>query len=80
MLGDTNAKMGKEIWTGTVVGTCDLHDEIMWWCSSLRHRATKRNVADSIPNGVMVIMALESTESPTETSIKNISCGQRWPV
>jgi len=27
MLGDMNAKLGKEIWTGNAVGTCDLHDE-----------------------------------------------------
>jgi len=27
MLGDMNAKVGKEIWTGIVVGTCDLHYE-----------------------------------------------------
>jgi len=27
MLGDMNAKLGKEIWNGNVVGTCDLHDE-----------------------------------------------------
>ena len=27
MLGDMNAKLGKEIWTGIEVGTWDLHDE-----------------------------------------------------
>jgi hypothetical protein len=27
MLGDLNAKVGKEILTGISVGTCDLHDE-----------------------------------------------------
>jgi len=28
MLGDTNAKMGKEIWTGIALSTCDLHDGV----------------------------------------------------
>ena len=28
MLGDMNAKMGKEIWTGIAVSTCDLCDEV----------------------------------------------------
>jgi hypothetical protein len=28
MLGDMNAKLGKEIWTGIAVSICDLHDEI----------------------------------------------------
>ena len=27
MLGDTNAKVRKEMWTGIAVSTCDLHDE-----------------------------------------------------
>jgi hypothetical protein len=26
ILGEMNAKVGKEIWTGTAVGTCGLHD------------------------------------------------------
>jgi len=47
--------------------------------------ATIRKVADSIPNGVIVIfhwynpsgrtMALGSTQPPTEMSNRNISCG-----
>ena len=28
MLGDMNAKLGKEIWTGIAVSTCDLHDKV----------------------------------------------------
>jgi len=28
MLGDMNAKSGKEIWNGRAVSTCDLHDEV----------------------------------------------------
>jgi hypothetical protein len=27
ILGDMNTKLGKEIWTGVAVGTCDLRDE-----------------------------------------------------
>jgi len=27
ILGETNAKVGKEIWTGIAVGTCGLHDD-----------------------------------------------------
>ena len=51
----------------------------------LRHCATSRKVAGSIPDGVIVIfhwhnppdltMALESTQSLTEMSTRNISWG-----
>ena len=27
MLGDTNAKLGQEIWSGIAVHTCDLHNK-----------------------------------------------------
>ena len=28
IVGDMNAKLGKEIWTGIAVSTCDLHDGV----------------------------------------------------
>jgi hypothetical protein len=46
------------------------------WRSSLRHCATSRKVAGSIPNGVILpsgrTMALGSTQSLTEMSTRNI--------
>jgi hypothetical protein len=55
------------------------------WRSWLRHYATSRNVAGSIPDGVIAIfywhnrfgrtMALESTQPLTEMSTRNISWG-----
>jgi hypothetical protein len=56
-----------------------------WWRSWLRHCATSRKVAGSIPNGVTGIfhwhnpsghtMALGLTQPPKEMSIRNISWG-----
>jgi hypothetical protein len=58
--------------------------------SWLRHYATYRKVAGSIPDGVIGIflwhnpsgrtMAQGSTQPLTEMSTRNISCGWRWPV
>jgi hypothetical protein len=55
------------------------------WRSWLRHCATNRKVAGSFPDGVIEIfhwhnpfgrtMALGSTQSLTEMSTRNISCG-----
>jgi len=60
------------------------------WCSWLRHCATSRKVAGSIPDGVIGIfhwhnpsgrtMALGSTQPLTEMSTRNISWGWRRPV
>ena len=60
------------------------------WRSWLRHCATSRKVTGSIPDGVIGIfhwhnpsshsMALESTQTLTEMSTRNISWGQRRPV
>jgi hypothetical protein len=60
------------------------------WRSCLRHCSTSRNVAGSIPDGVIRnfhwhnpfgrTMALGSTQSLTEMSTRNISWGKRWPV
>ena len=56
-----------------------------WWRSWLRHCATGRKVAGSIPDGLIGIlywrnpsgptMALELTHSLNEMSTRNISCG-----
>ena len=56
-----------------------------WWRSSLRHRATRRKVAGSIPDGVTAIfhwhnpcgrtMTLGLTQPLTEMSTRNISWG-----
>ena len=55
-----------------------------WWCSRLRHRATNRKVAGSIPDGVIGIfhrhpsgctMALGLTQPVTEMSTGSISWG-----
>ena len=57
-----------------------------WWCSWLRHCATSRQVAGSIPDGVIGIfhsgrtMALELTQPVTEMSTRNISWGVKRPV
>ena len=55
-----------------------------WWRNWLRHCATSRKVAGSIPDGVIGIfhwhnpssrtMALRLTRPPTEISTRNISC------
>jgi hypothetical protein len=60
------------------------------WRSWLRHCATSRKVASSIPNGVIGIfhwsnpsgrtMALGSTQHLTEMSTKNISWGEKLSV
>jgi hypothetical protein len=60
------------------------------WRRWLRHYATSRKVAGSIPDGFNGIfhwhnsssctMALGSTQLPTETSTRNISWGLRRPV
>jgi hypothetical protein len=61
-----------------------------WFCSLLRHCATSRKVAGSIPDGVIGIfhshnpfgrtVALGSTQPLTEMINKSISCGKRRPV
>jgi len=58
--------------------------------SWLRHCATSRKDAGSIPDGVIRMfhwhdpagrtMALGSSQALTEMSIRNISWGLRWPV
>jgi hypothetical protein len=42
ILSDMNTKLGKKIWTGIAIGTCDLHDErnnvlilVMYNCENL---------------------------------------------
>jgi len=58
------------------------------WCSWVRHCATRREVAGSIPDvsGIYWLnpsgrtMVLGSTHILTETSTRNISWGQRRPV
>jgi hypothetical protein len=62
----------------------------MRWRSWLRHCATSRKVAGSIPDGVIGIfhchnfsgrtMTLGLTQLLTEMSTRNISGGLRWPV
>ena len=59
----------------------------MRWCSWLRHRATNRKVAGSIPEGVIAIfqrhnpsgrtLALGSTQPLTEMITRNISWGSK---
>jgi hypothetical protein len=45
------------------------------WRSWLRHCATNRNVAGSIPDGVGLTMALGSNQPLTEMSTRNLSWG-----
>ena len=74
---------------------CEVGTEVLgarcWWRSWLRHYATSRKVAGSIPDGVVRIfhghypsgctMALGSTQPLTEMSTRNISQGNSsWCV
>jgi hypothetical protein len=67
---------------------CDRPWKYLWFCTGPLHYATSRKVAGSIPDEVIGfldwpnpssrIMALGSTQHPTEMSTRNLSGGKVW--
>jgi hypothetical protein len=85
MLKKKSMVRGLEGWPVVLIFTCVSVDLGLQWRSSLRHCATNRQVAGSLPNGAtgyfhwhnpfVRTTALGSTQPLTETSTRNLSWG-----